>query len=935
MEDRFEFTEEQKKAIEHEKGHLRIIACAGSGKTEVISQRIARLIQKGVRPKNIVAFTFTEKAADELKSRIRKILDEKCPERADFGDMYVGTIHSFCFYMLKELEPKYKSYDVLDEAKRVAYIAKYMNFKRMNLFPLLYSQKTGKKINYYTAIDRFIYSADIMMMEDVDPNKLTGERFKYSYLEYRKMLEEDKYLDFSSMIHTLVHLLRNNKKTLQKFNDKIKHLVLDEYQDVNKLQEALVELISLGAESVCVVGDDDQCIYQWRGSHVDNIIGFKDRYQKYGVVDVPLDINFRSTEAIVCAAENFIKKNKKRLTIKEMKHSPKLQRIYEEGDIIHKHFKTEDEEFGFIVSRVEELLGADFLDKRNKPFSLSLGDFAVLVRTNADAGRIIPYFERKGIDCIAYSGNSVFDRNEVILAMNCIGYVFNCKAYSGELPPLLNVLKVEFRNLFDKKKFPEADENEFVEKLQKIKEEIDKIREKSPKDYLGELGLQAVYHKIVNAFGAEKFYFGEVFNYNLAVLSTAISDYESVWIRLRAEEVKGFFYFVYAYGQSHYVEVQHSDASLVNAVKVLTVHKAKGLEFPVVFVPGLVEKRPQNPVDSFVDYKLYDIERYNGTIEDERRIFYTAITRSEKYLFLTGSVKRDIAQKSYEPHKFIGELDKKFVSDKLALRRLKSGHLPKINTGGIYPTSFSELTTYDRCPHDFRLRHVFGYNAGVPAAFGYGTNIHNILNVIHTNYIDEKRIPSDQEIDYFFEQLFKLRYATEKISDNMKKAGKEIVKNYVKLHKDEFKYILETEKNFEFVIDEAIIGGQIDLLKKVDETGDVTEVEIIDFKTEKDKEDRIYELDHIKQLRFYAIACLKSLGLNPKKACVHHLDKGQNKKEYVDISPKHLEQTKEEISGDVRDILEKNFPPKQSKICKNCDYRYICPYKNFKLGVEK
>lgn len=928
MPDKFEFTEEQKKVIEHSKGHLRIIACAGSGKTEVVSQRIARLIQNGVSPKNIVAFTFTEKAADELKSRIRRILDEKCPDRADFGEMYVGTIHSFCFYMLQQLDPKYKSYEVLDEAKRVAYISKYKNFSRINLWPLRVSVKTGKPVSYYTTIERFIYSSDIVMMEDIDPSKLSNENFKKAYLEYRKMLDEDKYMDFSSMITELVHLLRNNKEKLKKFNEKVKHLILDEYQDVNKIQEDLLEIVSIGADSVCVVGDDDQCIFQWRGSHVDNIIGFKDKYsQKYDVVDIPLNINFRSTEGIVHTAENFIKHNRKRLGIKKMQHNPSLERKYEKGDIIHKHFKNEDEEFDFIHTKIKELLGTDFLDKKNKPFSISLGDFAVVVRTNEDATKIINFFQSRGIECIAYNGNSIFESSEVTLAMDCIAFLFGCGDYNGEdfnESNALENLKTRYELVFKKKDFPKSNSATFKNKISELKKEIKKVMDKTPNDYLTGLGLQEVYHRVLNTFGADNFDFTESINYNLAVLSQTISDYESVWKRLRAEEIKDFFHFARAYGEGHYIDTQHSDPTLINTVKVLTVHKAKGLEFPVVFIPGIVQKRSPNPTPSFVDNNLYDVDRYKGTDEDERRIFYTAITRSEKYLFITGAVNRLNHEKEYEPHKFIKELDKKFISDDIPLKRLKTGHPPRISRTAIYPTSFSELSTYDRCAHDFKLRHVFGYNAGVPAAFGFGTNIHNILNVIHNNYIERENIPDERDVDRIFDNLFKLRYATDKMEKNMEKAARKIIKNYVKIHGNEFKYILETEKKFEFVMDEAIISGQIDLLKKTDDSGNVTEVEIIDFKTENQKDDKIYQLDHIKQLRFYAIACLKSLGLSPKKACVHHLDKSFMKKEYVDISPKNLEKTKEQIKEDVNNIIRKKFVPRPSKICKNCDYKFLC-----------
>ncbi len=921
------FTSDQLKAIEHDKGHLLLLACAGSGKTEVVSQRIARLIEKGSNPKNIVAITFTEKAAEELKSRIRRILDEKCPERADFGEMYIGTIHSFCFFMLQELDPKYKSFDVLDDTRRVAYVSKYQNFsRRLNLWPLR-ETSSGKKLMYYTTIERFLNSADIVMMENLDPGKLTNRKFRSSYYAYRELLEEEKYFDYSSMIHTLVDTLAKDKAMLRNLQKRVKHLIVDEYQDVDQLQEKLIELISIDADSVCVVGDDDQCIYQWRGSQVRNIIGFERKYKKkYKVSRIPLKTNFRSTNAIIRLATGFIKRNKNRLKNKQMEHNPLLKRSFQKGDIIYKHFPTEVKEFEFIYKKIKELDGTDFLDKRNHPYALSRGDFAVLVRTNDDATRVIDFLSERGVDCIAYSGNSIFEMPEVVLAKDCIAFIFGTSGYNRNIPTIKELV-ANFKKVFNRKKFPKSDYSSFRKKIRAIRREMKSLANKDPKDYLGELGLQAIYHRILNSFGAGSFEFGESYNYNLAVLSQAISDYESVWIRLRTKEIKDFFHFINSYGESTYVEDRNSDPALINVVKVLTIHKAKGLEFPVVFLPCLVKKRSRSSIISFVDEKLFNVESYIGTVEDDRRVFYTAITRSEKYLFLSGSEERLSIKKKYEPHPFIAELDRKYLSPPLVLKRSRSGHPTRSNKQGIFPTSFSELVAFGRCPHDFKLRHIYSYNAGVPTGFGYGTNIHNILNIIHRDYIENGKTPDPKSIDRLFDQHFKLRYATKTIENNFKKAGKKIVNNYIGLHKDDFKYILETEKKFEFVIDEAIISGQIDLLKKLDDKGKVAGVEIIDFKTEDAKQDEVYSLDHAKQLRFYAIACLKSLGLTPEKACVHHLDGKTNKKDYVDISDVHLANTKDEIRSDVASILSKKFPARPSLACKECDYHHICPHK--------
>lgn len=911
-------------AMEHDQGHLRIIACAGSGKTEVISRRISRLIQKGARPSEIVAFTFTEKAADEMKSRVRSILDEECPSKADFGDMYIGTIHSFCFHILQDLIPEYKNYDVLDPAKRVAYLSKSYIFNELNLWPFQHYGKTSAKLHRYTIINRFIETVDLIMMEDIDPQLIRKDRVRDTYYKYCELLERDKYLDFSSMIYNLVKMLETDPGVLKELNDRIKHLVVDEYQDVNRIQEKLVEYISRGAESVCVVGDDDQCIYQWRGSFVENIISFKDKYsENYNVQDVSLDINFRSTKSVIYTAREFIKNNRNRLDFKNMQHSEKLERKFEDGDIIYHYLETEKNEHEFIHQKILSILGTDFLDKKNRPFSISEGDIAVLVRRNVDAAHLVEYLDSKGIECIAYSGSSIFQQDEVILAMDCIAYLFRCKSFNYRDSPSIGELKTSYENVFNDGKYPLASKDAFEKSIKKLKLKIDRIFDKGDKDYLGDLGLQAIYHKILSCFGSQDFGFTESFNYNFAVLSTAISDYESVWVRLRASEVKDFFGFAKAYGESNYVESKYSDVARINAVKILTIHKAKGLEFPVVFVPGVIKTRKMKFKNNFLDDDLYDAERYYGNDEDERRLFYTALTRSEKYLFISGSSYRIGRKTKYRQHPFIKELDKKYIAHEMEINRPASGFPPRTVHSAIYPTSFSELTTYDRCPVDFQLRHVYGYNAGVPAAFGYGTNIHNILNVIHKNYMRTDEIPDKSEIDDIFKNMFHLRYATPKITENMQKGAKKVVKNYVDIQRDEFKRILETEKRFEFVMEDAIISGQIDLIKKMDERGQLEEVEIIDFKTE--TSNPVYRIDYSKQLRLYAIACLESLGLNPKKACVHHLD--ENKRSYVDITKRTLDATKNEISQTITSIMEKKFIPRPSEKCGFCDYRYLCAHK--------
>ena len=924
MTDDIILTEQQSEAVNHERGRLRVVACPGSGKTEIIARRIANLIKKGNPPQGIAAITFTEKAAGELKMRIRKILDAEFPERADFGDMFVGTIHSFCLEMLKEIDPIYRTYDILDSPRRVAFLAKYGNYyRRIKLVRL--EKKHGLK--FYQTVREFMRSADIMLTERINPDELTDTGFAEVFRNYVSELDAQRYFDFPSIISRLVSTLEGDRGKLNLIEHRIQHVIVDEFQDVDPLQGRLIDLLSERAESVAVVGDDDQGIYHWRGTDVSLIIDFSSG-QKGPCTNVSLETNFRSTSEVIEIASHFISHNRNRIP-KKMSPNTKLLRSYEPGDVHAELFSSEEDEMNFIVRRLRELHGTDFIDKNNRPFSISWSDIAVLTRTNSSASRIINKLEEEGIPSVAYSGESIFERPEVQFFLDCLAYVFdtNRPGPEGMTLPDIRTLTKTYSAIFPNYRFSKADPALFEQRIGLIREEMKSLAAKGKNDYLSGLGLQEIYHRILQASGADLFDFGEVYSYNLAALSQAISDYESVWVRLRASEVKYFFYFVSAYGDDAYQDPRHMDNGLIDAVRIMTIHKAKGLEFPVVFIPDFVEKRRPNEEKTFVDENLYNHDRYRGNEEDERRVFYTALTRSEKYIIITGSRTAHDRKNPREMHRFLKEMPQKYLLSLQSISRSRSGFPPRLRVSGEYETSYSEMISYLRCPQDFLLRNVYGFNAGVPVGFGYGTNIHNILNMIHREYIREGKIPDSQEIESTTRRMFRLRYATNDMEEVMFRSAVKVIQRYVKVHSGDFSRILETEKRFEFVLENALINGQIDLLKKLDSDGTIRQVEIIDFKT--DKQDGVYSADYERQLRYYVIACLESLNMKPEKAFVHHLDQDDPSKAYteVDISEPRLQAAKNEIRTVVSKITGGEFPPSPSHSkCAECDYHRICSY---------
>ena len=301
-------------------------------------------------------------------------------------------------------------------------------------------------------------------------------------------------------------------------------------------------------------------------------------------------------------------------------------------------------------------------------------------------------------------------------------------------------------------------------------------------------------------------------------------------------------------------------------------------------------------------------------------MFYVGITRSEKFLFLTGSKNILGLKNRKSPSIFFHEYPNdytitKFVKDPTQREEFD---LSKAENLKGFPTSYSEIRYYDRCPYDYKIRFIYGFNPGIKMALGYGMAIHNILNTIHTEYKDKN--PTRDEIFTIIEENFFLRFAPKRYIENLKGSAERIIESYVNRFSGEFNLVLETEKSFEFALGEALIAGNIDLIKKLNEKGDIEGIEIVDFKEHEDTE---MATNYEKQLKLYAIASLRALGLNPKKATVHHLDEGTTSD--IDISEDELKKIEDEIEIEVKDIMNRNFQKKPSrKSCKRCDWKYIC-----------
>jgi len=906
-----DWTEQQEEAINNLEGNMQIIACAGSGKTEVLTERIKNLVESGVDPGKIIAFTFTENAADDMKSKIQRKIMKHFDDDIWAGDLFIGTIHSFCWELLQHYKPEYRGYDPLDENTQLLYLEK--NFWRLGIQNFsVYAE------NNYDKAKRFLQNANMVREELIDDDIIKSEapEFWDAYNHYIEILHKDKYIDYENMIYETIKMIEESEKIRNEVNDRWEYLLVDEYQDINPSQERLIELLN-SSDNVCVVGDDDQSIYEWRGADVDNILDFEERYKD--VETYNLEKNFRSTKNVVKLANNVISNNNPERLDKEM-FSDKDGDI---GDIYYCRFEDSDNEVDFVLNKIKYLFDTIYEDNLEKTRKIEYSDMAILLRTKKESTKFVDAFREEGIPYNVVGQGGLFARFETIIAFSMLLAIYsNTKS---EAEGIIEELKIELMNELD------INDEDFLE----MKNDLIQKRKDIIQDTWAD--IQDIYHEILASLyplllNREDI---DVINHNLGRLSDVISDFESIHRPIKTKNVeKELSEFLEEYAIKNYDEGIREDQTPPNAVSIMTIHKAKGLEYSVVFVPGLTKGNFPSRRGSrgwMVPEDIFDKNRYDGSDRSERRLFYVALTRSRKYLFLTSS---PIHRSAKNPSDFVEEIDMDFVlkgpQDDPTERETGEGITETMDK---ISTSFSDLSYYEVCPYGYKLRNVYGVNPKIDVALGYGKGLHNTLSYLHTNY--HGQVPDKDEVEDIVDDVMYMRFAHGPIEDNLMNKGKEIMKDYVNKFGDEFKEYFESEKKFEYPLElsdenEITLKGQIDMLKEVDPSEEVPEeVHILDFKSSKnDKKSKVRatEMNEL-QLQMYALACKEVFGYQPSEAYVHHLC--DNTRDKVDVSEDKIEDAKEKVLKQTKKIQEGKFPPNPGKDgvnCKYCDYSDFCPH---------
>jgi len=902
----FTYTAPQREAIEYVDGNLQIIACAGSGKTQVISERVAQILETkrsaGVRPTNIVAFTFTDRAAAALKDRISQRIRNRLGEVNGLAEMYVGTIHGYCLNLLQRQVPKYFKYQVLTDVQT-------------RLFVDRHSQQSGMGsvgMRRYIDSRRYIEAMNILREGHIRWDVLNGQPVVHALEMYRDSLDKRSYLDYTSIMEAAVQLVESDPDVRRELSGSVRYLIVDEYQDINPLQERLIRaLYELGA-SLCVVGDDDQALYQFRGTDIDNILLFDKRYAP--VQTIRMQENFRSSLGIVRLARDVIRANAKRLP-KEMESGS--HQSFERGDILCQHFDDPSAEAEWIAKEIGELVGKPFLDEAGgKLRGLTYSDFAVLFRSvRGNAAPVLEALRSAGLPAVVIGFNNLFERSEVKAARALFGYVVG-EVSADELTALWKSSQLGYTD----------------EQWAAAVALIDERRNFSPTARRVTYTLQRTFINFLAALELREEQIpsaeAEVIFYNLGKFSQVVSDYEQIHFHSEPREKHSSFYQFLVHQAGDYYPEGAQDNALArpNAVQVMTVHQAKGLEWPVVFVPALLKNRfpakgpggksvwhllPTEAVANAADYK--------GGLEEERRVLYVALTRAQKYLYTSFAPVAD-NQLYRLPSSFVSEITRtNLVLTRPPLRELPAPMAPQAKRAVVnLPLTFSQFKYYQECPYQFKLRFLYGFNAPIEEGLGYGKSLHDALAEIHQRSLAGK-IPEREDLADIVARHLSVPFAYRELRDTLLASGIKAISKYYDENRPNLSHLQHVEQVVELDLgDGIIVNGRIDLIRNL-ESG---ETAIVDFKS--NERAQAEDVSRV-QLHIYTVGYRALTGESADLIEVHELEKGR-----VLVREEVSRELEERTVAEIREAaaaLRNNDLPKLtmwSKPCVTCDFQGIC-----------
>lgn len=972
----------QKEAVCHLNGPLLIIAGAGTGKTTVLINRLAYLVlEKKLSTENVLLLTFTEKAAGELEERADVILPY------GYVDLWIHTFHGFSERILRE--------HALDiglpgDFKLLSATEQWILIKRnLDRFDLDYYRPLGNPTKFISELlrhfsrlkDENISSEEYLALVEAkiadQDNQLddAGVEIEWkrwrelarAYQTYNRLLLEQSFLDFGDLILYTLKLFKERPNILEAYRRQFKQVMVDEFQDTNFAQYQLVRLLAAPDDNLVVVGDDDQAIFRWRGASMANIMQFKDDYPT--AQEIVLIDNYRSRQEILDHAYDFIQNNNpNRLEIK-LKIDKRLKargQFSSSQDIAIQYllFEQEEDEVSFVASQIKDI----YQQHRTASEDINWNNFAILVRANDTADEYVKELTRRGIPNQFMSLRGLYYKT---IILDCLAYlrlldnyhesaalfrVLNMSAFKVSQLDLININKFARRkvwSLFEGLKNIAAISNisaDSVANINKLLKLIETHSSLVSTNTPAKIFLRFIYDSgLIRTLDLDRDQ--EQFSY-LNQFYQKIKKFEESLPEARLKDLIELLDLELAAGETGALRLDFVD---YDTVKIMTAHGAKGLEFPYVFLANIVDKKfptinrgeKISLPDELVKEKL--VGGQAAHLEEERRLFYVALTRAKEQLFITGA-KNYGGIREKKPSSFITEAglvvaitnqssgkNLEFLRDlKTWLEPVQEPIEPLILPDRF---SFSQLAAFSTCP----LQYKFAFVLKIPAPADkdnliFGRVMHNVLHdflepLLAGQQTFQKSLfgQSAPAVSSFLTKerllsIYENRWQTDGYETKDKRAGyylkgKSILNTFFKnWEQAPAQEVLFLEKSFSFKIGTDIIKGAID---RVDVLPDST-LEIIDYKTGHPKTTPLL-YDDKRQLILYKIFLEEFLGKKVSLLSYYYLEGGY--KISFEAKDKEIEKLRQQIKAEIALIKKGSFPPKPSDLCKYCDFKNICEFK--------
>jgi len=951
---------QQLQAIQTTEGALLIIAGPGSGKTFTLVERIIYLItHKGVSPENLLVVTFTDKAAQELTTRISNRLHE-INVRFNLNEMYLGTFHSICLRLLEEYREftrLKRNFILMDQFDQQYFLYRQISsYQAIANIELVIGDRQQKTWDKTANLMRWLNTISEEGLDSASLINATHEEVKVlgqCYHLYQKQLEEENALDFSTIQYEAFKLLKSQAHVLKELQEKITYLMVDEYQDTNTIQELILTLLAGENPHLCVVGDDDQGLYRFRGATIRNILQFKDKFPQGQCQQVQLDTNYRSHPDIIDFYNRWMRAQEWEVDRQLFRFPKQIQARQDNFTDVPAAIKVS----GLNQQEWREEVLTFLHSLRDEGNLTDWNQVAFLFRSvkNDQVVALAQFLERKGISVYSPRSNQFFEREEIRLMIGALIFLF---PQFPEVRKWNNDAHLDIWNYYDQCFSFFADELRKPENLDLLKWGRKIAKKHFPLTENTNYGFSGLFYELLQFSLFSRFLDEKLLQKkgiissramrNLALFSQLLGKFEylnhiSVLIpqyldKNIRELFNQFLRFLEEGGINEYED--EAEYAPSGCVSLLTIHQSKGLEYPVVIVGSLntVPRKQYVSLNEILENNYFARPPFEPIEEiknfDFYRLFYTAYSRAQNLLVLTCVEKQG---KGRTPSKYFADFYESIPDWKhpsVKLRKLPLEKIKDVNIKKEYSFT-SHLTLFENCAEQYRFFKELEFAPIRTSPILFGTLVHQTIEDIHKAVLKGEECKlSEAQIASWFDTNYAYLTKREKVylAPAIKKVALQQVLSYYRRRNGNWSVIKEAEVDVSLVKDEYILTGSIDLIE-----GDNNTVEIIDFKSEKKPDiNAVKDRDKInryrRQLEVYAHLVEERTGLKVSKTHLYYTSE-ESGNPYISFSvdAKSINSTIGTFDRVVNRIEEKDFgiPERPVKICKDCDIKFYCDTKNW------